>query len=127
MDERDPQPEQLDSAAALFRAAFDANPWATWLLECETGRLVAVNEAALQQSGLARSGMGGRTLRELRAGDDRERADEAADALRADLPDRKPVLRSLRQRSGGGGVQEVEGSSHWVAPVRGPGVRVWTR
>ena len=126
MDERDPQPEQLDSAAALFRAAFDANPWATWLLECETGRLVAVNEAALQQSGLARGEMEGRTLRELHAGDDRERADEAADALRADLPDRKPVLRSLRQRSGRGGVQELEVSSHWMPPVSGRRLRLCT-
>src|ERR1700716_4124132 len=112
MDERDAQPGQLESAAALFRGAFDANPWATWLLECETGRLLVVNEAALQQSGLARSEMEGHTLRELHAGDDRERAEEAPPALRADLPCSKPTLRSLRQRSGGGGVQELEVSSH---------------
>ena len=126
MDERDAQPGQLDSAAALFRAAFDANPWATWLLECETGRLLAVNEAALRQSGLARSEMEGRTLRELRAGDDRERADESADALRADVPDRKATLRSLRQRTGGGGVQELEVSSHWMPPVGDRRLRLCT-
>jgi PAS domain S-box-containing protein len=126
MDERDPQPQHVESAAALFRAAFDANPGATWLLECETGRLLAVNEAALQQSGLARSEMEGHTLGDLRAGDDRERTDEAADALRADLPGHKPTLRSLRQRSGGGGVQELEVSSHWMAPVGGRRLRLCT-
>jgi PAS domain S-box-containing protein len=50
---------------ATYRELFDANPQAMWVCHRETGRFLAVNEAALQLYGYSREEFLGKTLRQL--------------------------------------------------------------
>jgi PAS domain S-box-containing protein/putative nucleotidyltransferase with HDIG domain len=59
------------SAEAAYRALFDSAPVPMWIQDEETGKVVAVNEAALTRYGYARAEFLALDIRALQPGDDR--------------------------------------------------------
>ena len=104
-----------DLESATFRAAFELNPQAMWILDCATAGLVAINEAALAQLACGRAELAGSTLHDLRSTDAGGPSTEAVAALCADLPGPNPTVRSLHLRRGDGTDLTVEVSSHALA------------
>jgi diguanylate cyclase (GGDEF)-like protein/PAS domain S-box-containing protein len=75
-----------------FRLLFDDNPMAMWVIDRETLRFLAVNEAVIEQYGYSREQFMAMTVPELRPPDEREKFAEQLKSM--------PLQRQLQARNG---------------------------
>jgi two-component system cell cycle sensor histidine kinase/response regulator CckA len=102
----------LAQSEARYRALFDANPVPLWVFSLETLRILAVNQAAIDQYGYTRDEFLGMTIMQLRPAED---AAPLVDQLARPRSPGFHMRGRWRHRRKDGGIVTVEIASHHLS------------
>lgn len=108
--ERARSQERLAASELAYRAMFESNPLPMWVVDRDSMRFLAVNDAAVAHYGYARDEFLGMTSAEIRPPEDRERLRQAQQRLGVD----RHYFGLHRHRTKDGRVLDVEVTAHLI-------------